>query len=357
VKSKNNVPRSHSILGTGIGLALSKELVDFHKGKIKVASRTGKGTIFRIFLPLGKDHFEQSIVVEQTTDEYVYQYTPGIFGIPHAELNQHAEPNNCIKDPGEKPILLFIDDNPDMRSYIRTSLENKYVIHEAENGLQGLKIAKSIMPDIIVSDVMMPGLDGLQMCKKLKEDVNTSHVPVVLLTAKISDDYTIEGFDAGADDYIPKPFNPKVLHSRIKNILEIRQNLRDKFKKEELLEPGEVSVTSADELFLKKAMEVVEKNIGNSEFRVSNFVAEMNMSRSVLYRKFESLTGQSVNEFVRNTRLKRAAQLLSTNELTVSEITYEVGFSDPQYFSKCFSKYHGITPSEYAKRKARQKLP
>ncbi|MFW5892153.1 MAG: two-component regulator propeller domain-containing protein [Bacteroidota bacterium] len=356
VKNKNNTPRSHSILGTGIGLALSKELVDFHKGEIKVSSKAGKGTVFRILLPLGKEHLEQNIIVEQTSDDYVYQYTPGIFGIPHAELNQHAEPSSCIKNPGEKPILLFIDDNPDMRSYIRSSLEDKYVIHEAENGLHGLKAAKSIMPDIIVSDVMMPEMDGLQLCKKLKEDVNTSHVPVVLLTAKISDDYTIEGFDAGADDYIPKPFNPKVLHSRIKNILEIRQNLRDKFKKEELLEPGEVSVTSADELFLKKAMEVVEKNIGNSEFRVSNFVAEMNMSRSVLYRKFEALTGQSVNEFVRNTRLKRAAQLLSTNELTVSEVTYEVGFSDPQYFSKCFSKYHGVTPSEYAKRKARQEL-
>jgi AraC-like DNA-binding protein len=188
------------------------------------------------------------------------------------------------------------------------------------------------------------------MCQKIKNDINTSHVPVILLTAKTSDDFTIEGFDAGADDYIPKPFNPKLLHSRIKNILEIRYQLRERFRKEGILQPSEVSVTSADEVFLKNAMGVVERNIGNPEFRVCTFVSEMNMSRSVLYRKFESLTGQSVNEFVRNTRLKRAAQLLSLNELTVSEVTYEVGFNDPQYFSKCFSKQYGMTPSDYARK-------
>jgi signal transduction histidine kinase/ligand-binding sensor domain-containing protein/DNA-binding response OmpR family regulator len=353
VKNKNTPARSTGISGTGIGLALSRELIEFHKGEIQVASQPGEGSTFRVLFPLDKQYFDQEIVVEQTTDEFVYQYSPGLYGIPHAELRPFAEPPK-VESNEDKPVLLFVDDNADMRSYIRSSLESSYHIYEAVNGVEGLEKAGRLMPDIIVSDVMMPEMDGIEMCRKIKDNINTSHLPVILLTAKTSDDFTIEGFDAGADDYIPKPFNPKLLHSRIKNILEIRQQLRERFRKEGILQPSEVSVTSADETFLKNAMEVVERNIGNPEFRVCTFVSEMNMSRSVLYRKFESLTGQSVNEFVRNTRLKRAAQLLSLNELTVSEVTYEVGFSDPQYFSKCFNKFYGITPSEYAKRNSKK---
>lgn len=350
VKNKNSSIRTTGISGTGIGLALAKELIDFHKGDILVSSTPGGGSVFTIVFPADKKYFDQEIVVEQPVDEYVYQYSPGLYGIPHAELKQHPLPAKIEESGDDKPVLLFVDDNQDMRSYMRSSLENSYVVHEAVNGLQGLEKAQKLMPDMIVSDVMMPELDGLEMCKRLKNDMSTSHIPIILLTAKASDDFTIEGFDAGADEYIPKPFNPNLLQSRIKNILEIRQQLKERFRKEGILEPSEVSITSADEVFLKNAMDVVERNIGNPEFRVCNFVSEMNMSRSVLYRKFEALTGQSVNEFVRNTRLKRAAQLLSLNELTVSEVTYEVGFNDPQYFSKCFSKQFGMTPSEYARR-------
>ncbi len=350
VKNKNSSIRTIGISGTGIGLALAKELIEFHKGDILVSGSPGGGSVFTIVFPADKKYFDQEIVVEQpSSDDYVYQYAPGLFGIPHAELKQHPLPAKT-EESADKPVLLFVDDNQDMRSYMRSSLENSYVVHEAVNGLEGLEKAQKLMPDMIVSDVMMPELDGLEMCKRLKNDMSTSHLPIILLTAKASDDFTIEGFDAGADEYIPKPFNPNLLHSRIKNILEIRHHLKERFRKEGILEPSEVSVTSADEVFLKNAMDVVERNIGNPEFRVCNFVSEMNMSRSVLYRKFEALTGQSVNEFVRNTRLKRAAQLLSLNELTVSEVTYEVGFNDPQYFSKCFSKQFGMTPSEYARR-------
>jgi YesN/AraC family two-component response regulator len=292
-------------------------------------------------------------VYEQASDEFIYQYSPGLYSIPHSELRQYPEPSLTVSMEA-KPVLLFVDDHEDMRHYIKSSMEDMYIIHDASNGLEGLEKARQLMPDIIVSDVMMPEMDGMEMCKRIKQDIHTCHLPVILLTAKISEDFTIEGFDAGADDYIAKPFNIRILQSRIKNILELRSQLRERFRKEGILQPSEVSFTSHDEIFLKNAMDVVERHIGNAEFRVCTFVSEMNMSRSVLYRKFESLTGQSVNEFVRNVRLKRAAQILALNELTVSEVSYEVGFNDPQYFSKCFNKFFGMTPSEYARNHAKK---
>lgn len=354
VKKKSAPVPSAGVAGTGIGLALSRELVEFHKGDIEVKSKEGMGTTFKLCFPLDKRYFDQDIVAEQDVDNFEYKYSSGVYGIPHAELSQYPHDKNSRQKEAQ-PVMLFIDDNPDMRAFVQSTMEEHYNIVLAENGVEGMEKAVRILPDIIVSDVMMPEMDGIEMCQKLKKDMNTSHLPLILLTAKVSDDYTMEGFDAGADDYLPKPFNPRLLHSRVQNILENRKQLRQLFKKEGILQPNEVSVTSADEKFLRSAMEVVERNIGNPEFRVSHFVNEMNMSRSVLYRKFEALTGQSVNEFVRNTRLTRATQLLVLNELTISEITYEVGFNDPQYFSKCFSKKYGMTPSEYAKKHAEKK--
>ena len=357
VKNKDAPARPAGLEGTGIGLALAKELIEFHSGEVMVTSEVGAGSVFRVRLPLGREHLNPDLVVEQTSDDYTCLYSSGVYGQPGAfsseEANDHGQEHETVT--GKKPVLLFVDDNPDMCAYIRSSMESDYHVYLAADGREGLKKAASFMPDIIVSDVMMPRLDGIEMCRQLKNDIQTSHLPVILLTARYSDDFTIEGFDAGADDYIPKPFNPKVLHARIRNIMDTREQLRECFRKEGILQPGEVSVTSADEQFLQKAMDVVEKYMGDSDFRVGTFVAEMNMSRSVLYRKFEALTGQSVNEFVRNIRLKRAAQLLSLNELTVSEVTYEVGFSDPQYFSKCFSRHYGMTPSDYARTHAKSK--
>lgn len=353
VKNKNNPVKSAGLSGTGIGLALAKELIDFHKGDISVYSRPGEGTTFRVILPLEREYLDPDLVDVQDQDDHVHQYSFGVYGTQDNETISEVLSNKGVYQKSgdeRKPALLFVEDNPDMRSYIRNSLDGCYRISEAVNGAEGLVKANDLMPDVIVSDVMMPEMDGIEMCKKIKNNINTSHIPVILLTARFSDDSTIEGFDAGADDYIPKPFNPRVLHSRIGSILEVRQRLREKFRREGILQPDEVSVTSADELFLQKAMEVVEKHIEDPSFRVSVFVSEMAISRSVLYRKFEALTGQSVNEFVRNTRLKRAAQLLALNEFNVSEITYQVGFSDPQYFSKCFSRYYGMTPSRYAKK-------
>ncbi len=353
VKGSNPHAWSDGTAGTGIGLALARELTEFHKGEIRAESSVGAGSVFRVLLPIGKDHLDPDLVVESSRDEYTYQYSGGFYGtIPALQI---ASENSMQKDTGlsasiKKPTLLFVDDNPDMLTYIKSSLEEGYKIHLASNGIEGLENALKVLPDIIVSDVMMPGMDGIEMCRRIKSDMNTSHLPVILLTAKFSDDHTIEGFDAGADDYIAKPFNLRVLHSRIRNILDIREQLRARFRKEGILQPGEVTVTSADEQFLRKAMEVVEKYMADPDFRVGTFVSEMNMSRSVLYRKFEALTGQSVNEFVKNIRLKRAAQLLELNELNISEVTYEVGFSDPQYFSKCFGRHYGMTPSEYARK-------
>lgn len=357
VKYKNGPGRSSGVAGTGIGLALARELIEFHGGEIKVTSQIGKGSVFSVLLPLDRSHLNPELIIEETNDDYVYQYSSGVYGLQRtvsADESTSDEPEHETVT-GNKPSLLFVDDNPDMRAYIKSSLEADYRVYLSADGKKGLEKAAKLMPDIVVSDVMMPHLDGIEMCRQLKNDINTSHLPVILLTAKYSDDFTIEGFDAGADDYIPKPFNPKVLHSRIRNILDTRDQLRQRFRKEGILQPSEVSITSADEQFLQKAMDVVEKYMSDADFRVGTFVSEMNMSRSVLYRKFEALTGQSVNEFVRNIRLKRAAQLLTLNELTVSEVTYEVGFSDPQYFSKCFSRHYGMTPTEYARKHVKTK--
>ena len=350
VKNKHVPVKSASFSGTGIGLALARELIEIHKGEISVESTPGEGTTFRIFLSGNAEYSGADVAVEYIDDDHVPQYSLGAYGIRYDEAIQEipGENGNGFGDR-KKPSLLFVEDNPDMRSYVRSILGTNYNITEADNGLEGFEKAAATMPDIIVSDVMMPVMDGIEMCKKIKKDINSSHIPVILLTSRYSEDHTIEGFDAGADDYIPKPFNPKVLDSRIRNILKLRQELRDKFRREGILQPSEVTSTSADELFLHRAMEIVEKHMGNSEFRVSVFVSEMGMSRSVLYRKFEALTGQSVNEFVKNIRLKRAAQLLALNEFNISEITYQVGFSDPQYFSKCFSGFYGMTPSQYSK--------
>lgn len=350
VKNKQALVKSASFSGTGIGLALAKELIEIHKGEISVESIPGEGTTFRILLPKDTDYSDTDVTVEHIEDGFLPHYASGTYGMRYDE-ELHEIPAESETGAGDrnKPSLLFVEDNPDMRSYIRSTLGINYRISEADNGKEGIEKAIATMPDIIVSDVMMPVMDGIEMCKKIKEDVNISHIPVILLTSRYSEDHTIEGFEAGADDYIPKPFNPKVLDSRIMNILRLRQDLRDKFRREGILTPAEVSITSADEKFLQQAMDIVEKHIGNPEFRVSVFVTEMGMSRSVLYRKFEALTGQSVNEFVKNIRLKRAAQLLALNEFNVSEITYKVGFSDPQYFSKCFSGFYGMTPSRYSK--------
>jgi CheY-like chemotaxis protein/AraC-like DNA-binding protein len=330
--------------GSGIGLALTRDLIELHKGKITVKSEPGSGSTFTVILPLGKEHY--------TKDQIVLSDHPVELSIEELDTGKNIPDDETESYTEKRKEIMIVDDDPDLRNFVTKTLESRYKVIQAAEGEEALKMAQESMPDCIITDILMPGMDGVEFCSRIKENPLTSHIPVIMLTAKTSDESKIEGFKTGADDYMPKPFNPVVLCARIKNLLEIRWKLQEKFRKDLILEPSEVTVTSMDEKFLRKAMEVVEKYIDDSTFDVRIFVNEMGMSRSALYRKLEALTGQSVNEFMRIIRLKRAAQLLSQNKMHISEISYEVGFNDPQYFSKCFSRQFGMTPSQYAAQSA-----
>jgi YesN/AraC family two-component response regulator len=220
---------------------------------------------------------------------------------------------------------------------------------EAPDGKEGLRKGVELIPDLIISDVMMPGMDGVELCKAFKNNIYTSHVPVILLTAKVDLESKLEGLENGADEYLSKPFNSSELLVRVKNLIRSREILRARFSesKKLVLEPKEISVTSLDEKFLKNVLQVIEKNMADSEFRVETLGNELEMDPMAVYRKIKSLTGQTAVEFIRNIRLKRAAQLLRQQKLTVAEVTYNVGFNDLQYFRTCFKKQFGLSPSEY----------
>ncbi len=358
IGDSKKLKRSIEQEGTGIGLALSKELIELHHGNIEVQSMEGLGTKFIIHLPVDASHLAPEQIVHQPKEQsYMHNQLYKFLSVDEV-TEQETEQQLDKKPDGDMPApekILLVDDNHEVREFLRVSLEPEYDVIEAEDGLAGLKMAKEEVPDLIINDIMMPGMDGVELTEKLKTDDITCHIPVILLTAKNTVEFKIKGLEIGADDYICKPFNVKLLKIRIRNLIDSRKMLQQKFRKDILLEPKEVTVTSSDEKFLTRAMEVVENHISDSNFSVMVFVKEMGMSRSVMYRKLEAVTGQSVNEFIRTIRLKRAAQLLSLNEFTISEVTYEVGFNDPQYFSKCFSKQFGKTPSAYAAENKKEK--
>lgn len=225
------------------------------------------------------------------------------------------------------------------------------LVLEAENGRDGLNMARQHMPDMIISDVMMPEMDGITLCRKLKSKVITSHIPVILLTARTSLIFQMEGLETGADDYITKPFDANILRLKVINLIRLRENMCQLFQDTKVLniEPKQVTITSADEKFLQVVMDEIEKKMSNSEYKVEDLEEAVNMSRMQLYRKLKALTGQSANEFIRSMRLKRAAQLIAQDQMNISSVTYEVGFIDLHYFRKCFKKMFGVNPSEYGK--------
>ncbi|MGC9343571.1 MAG: response regulator, partial [Bacteroidales bacterium] len=345
------------------GLALSKSLVSLHKGIIEVKSTEGKGSIFDIYLPVGKSHLSSEEIVEtrmekNTGDSHLYNSL--ILQSDRKENvkkeDEKREDQNHEKDkPKEKVKLLIIEDNLELRKYLARYFSESYKVKEAADGVQGLNICKSEFPDIVISDIIMPEMDGLEFCNKLKNDPDICHIPVILLTAKVSDEDKIEGLEKEADAYITKPFSPVTLLKTVENLLENRRKLQDKYRRDMLLEPEEIKLESNEEVLLRKAMKIVEDNISNPEFNVNIMSREIGVSRAALYRKLKALTNQSVNVFVRNIRLKRAAQLLEQNKVSVSEVAYMVGYNDVQYFRKCFTKQYNATPTQYAE-KFSQKL-
>ncbi len=321
--------------GTGIGLALVKELVKLHRGSITVISKPEKGSKFTLRLP-----YESEIKSEVS----------GIINeILHDNSNSN-DPGSFIDDVTEESnaqIMLIVEDNADVRYFIRSHFESVYKIYEAKNGKEGWELALKIIPDVIISDILMPDIDGFEFCKRIKKDERTSHIPVLLLTALHSKEHEIEGLSSGADDYITKPFDISILQTKVENMLQARRSLKEKYTRELILKPSDIAISSPDERFLRKAIEVVERNISNADLGIEHFATEVGVSRMQLYRKFNALTNMTVKEFIRSIRLKRAAQLLLEKKMNVTEIGYSVGFRDLSHFRKCFHREFGMSASEY----------
>ncbi|GAO42346.1 hybrid sensor histidine kinase/response regulator transcription factor [Flavihumibacter petaseus] len=326
---QTDVPAAMVNQGTGIGLAITKEFVKLHGGTITVNSEPEKGTCFTVMLPAKK-------IYEPTVSSVIQPVVMEEGGAP-AEEQSH----------GKRKTILVIEDNEDIRFYLKENLRASYQVEEAVNGKEGWEKIKLINPDLVVSDMMMPLVDGIELAKKIKTDTLTAHIPVILLTAMGSEEKQIEGFQAGVSDYITKPFTFEILASRIKNLLARQHLLQKRFQKQIDVNPGEVTVTPVDEQFLKQALGVVEKYMDNPDFSVEDFSREMCLSRKALYNKISSLTGKAPLDFIRSIRLKRAAQLLAKSGMTISEIAWEVGFNNPKNFTKYFKEEFDVLPSQY----------
>lgn len=325
------------ISGTGIGLAFTKGLVGLHRGQISVESvqsapdKPGH-TCFTVTLPLYREQYAESEV----------QHDVPVIPV-ESEL-----PILQREEEGEQPVMLIVEDNEEMLAFIASHFRGQYTVHEAADGKEALKIATEVLPDIVITDVAMPGMNGTDLCRKLKKDERTSHIPIILLTARSPLVFQMEGLETGADDYVTKPFNMGLLQLRVNNLLQSRALLRERYSKDIMLQPRNISITSADEVFLDKVMHFIDGNILEPTLNVEQLAKEVNMSRITLYRKIKALTNQSTIEFIRGYRLKRAAQYLERNEFTVTEVAYMVGFSDVDYFRKWFKTEFGRTPKEYA---------
>ena len=326
--------------GSGIGLALVKELVELHHGAITVSSSPGEGTSFIVRLPLGKDYLSPEDILTEVNQVTSANSIPIVEEI----YNETGEPNL------ESVMLkvLMVEDNADLRHYLRSCLSDKYNILESKDGADGFAKAVDEVPDLIISDLMMPVMDGMELTKKLKADEKTSHIPIILLTAKADHSTKLEGLRTGADDYITKPFSPDELVTRVGNLITIRRNLQQKYSRQLRLMPSEIDVVSMEDRFVKKVMTVVEQYMDDTSFSVDVLAREMAMSNTQLYRKIKSLTSFTPNELIRNTRLERAASLLRQRAGNVADIAYQVGFNNLSYFSKCFKEKFGLSPSEFA---------
>jgi DNA-binding response OmpR family regulator len=351
--------------GSGIGLALAKELVELHHGTIAAESREGEGSTFIIRLPQGSRHLAPEEIVElpaapaqtpntshdittsditawETDKEKVEKEVKKEETAPYVVGNLEAAAG--MADTG---ILLVVEDSADMREYIRGALEPGYTVIEAKDGREGLQKARDIIPDLIISDIMMPEVDGYELCRELKSDIETSHIPIILLTAKAAEENIIQGLETGADDYITKPFNTNILIARIKNLIDIRSQLQKNINREMSLQPVKTSVSTIDREFLRELHEAIRKNLADEEFNVEQLCKKLYMGRTTLYRKVLALTGETPTDFIRSYRLRQGAEILKQNSGTVLEVALAVGFSNSSYFAKCFKeKFHQL-PSEY----------
>ncbi|RGN12323.1 hybrid sensor histidine kinase/response regulator transcription factor [Segatella copri] len=343
--------------GTGIGLALVKSFVELHHGEARVESEPGKGSDFIVVIPREQEGDSQVIhndvdIVDNSVnasastgknvvDESVLQY------IDDGDRSR-GKVQQLVNENTNRPTVLVIDDNTDIRQYERTLLQDEYIVLEAADGKEGLAVALKEVPDLVICDVMMPVMDGLEFTKRLKTNTATSHIPVIMLTAKNLEEHRAEGYEHGADSYITKPFHSKVLLARIENLLRQRQLLKNLYHgtKEAEKEISEAHLEDRDKQFLKQLQAIIQKNLSDSEFGVEDMGQQIGLSRVQLYRKVKAMTGSSVVDLLRKARLAKARRLLETRSMSVSEVAYEVGFSAPSYFTKCFKEEYGMLPGD-----------
>ncbi len=335
--------------GSGIGLALSRGIVSMHSGEIKVTSRQSEpgqksGTCFSVYLPLGNGHFSEDQIIHDFKDseaiEHYLRFTDTAEKLEFDEHEYHLQQGTTFH-------LLIVEDNSEIRHFLKEMLGSEYLVLEAPDGEAAWEMAIKEIPDLIISDIIMPGIDGIELCRQLKTDERTSHIPVILLTARTALVHKVTGLETGADEYVTKPFNITVLKLQIRNLIKSREKMRRRFTKEMMLQPANIEISSPDEKFLRRSVEILEANLEDHEFNVEKMALEIGMSRPVLYRKLKALTGLKAVDFIREFRLKKAAMFLEQQKLSVSEVAYKVGFNDPKYFSKSFKKQFGMSPTDF----------
>ena len=333
--------------GSGIGLALVKAFTEMHGGRVSVDSAEGKGSVFTLEMPMKQagtlaEGVEKNALLENLKE-----------GAVASADQETAQAETDMADDGDKEIILVIDDNQDVRDYVKMLLTPQYRVIEASNGQEGLRQAMKHVPDAIICDVMMPVMDGMECCRRLKSEVQTSHIPVMMLTAYAMDEQKIRGYECGADSYILKPFSAQLLRARLRNLLDNRHRLNIFFTGTATVKKE--AAGKVDQGFAERLRTLIEKRLGDSELRVEDLGEELGLGRVQLYRKAKSLTGYSPNELLRIARLKRAAALLASTEKTIAEIAYETGFSAPSYFAKCYRDYFGESPTDFLRRKEGEK--
>ncbi len=329
--------------GSGIGLALVKELVELHKGEISVDTLKGEGTSLTVTIPIDRHFYSENEVAEKDEKIESWNYVEAL----EAEM-EIPETGDEVRSNPEKQSILIVEDNTDLRKFISEMFRDLFDVLEAENGLVGLRLACEYVPDIIISDVLMPKMSGIQLVEKIKSIATTSHIPVILLTAKDDLGTRLSGFEKGADDYICKPFESVVLKSRVENLLRLRKQLVEKFSNQFHLQPREIFIEDAEQKFLQKTIEVIEAHIADTNLNIDLLAMELGISRTQLYRKLKALTDYSANQFIRIIRIKRAAQILQQGQNNIAEVMDATGFSNYSYFNNCFKEYFGEYPKDYA---------
>ena len=343
--SSNNELNNSNTTGTGIGLNLTKELVDLHHGHIEVDSEVGKGTTVTILLHTGKEHFDQEVEFLEDEELPIIDHpTESSFENKMEQLAQEPQDN--------RRTILVVDDSQDMQQFLVGIFNRDYNVEAASDGEEAEQIIRSKHIDMVVTDLMMPNVDGLELTQFIKKNSDTDHIPVILLTAKTAIESRLQALQYGADDYVTKPFEPEYLRARVQNILAQRTHLEQSYRQRLMrLEPQQSDEPVPGDSFLAKLLDIMDKQMDNNTLTVDELVEEMNMGRTVFFNKLKNLTGLSPVEFIREMRIKRAAQLLEDRKYNITEVTYMVGMNDSRYFSKCFKNTYGVTPSEYRKQR------